>query len=345
MTGKAWVGKVGFPALCGISVALIALLLLLGTAYGATALPPGAVLRALLSPLAPSLAQGLPPTLVRIVLDLRLPRIILALCVGAGLSVVGVLLQTATRNDLADPFLFGLSSGAAAGAVTVTALFGDRLGVWTTPAAAFAGALVASGVVLILASTERGRGAERLVLAGLAVSFLFGAMTAAVVFAGDQRAASTVLFWSFGGLGLAAWGNIGFGAAGAALALATGLALHRRLDALLAGEDTAASLGIRVGRLRLAIFGLSAVATAALVSLSGVVGFVGLMVPHLARALAGVGHFRVVIASALIGAPLVMMADLLSRIMLAPQELPLGIFTAAAGGLFVLALVARPSRF
>lgn len=335
----------GFAALCGAGMALTLALLVLGAARGATALPVGDALRALLSPLDPALAGGLPRSTLRIVLDLRLPRALLAGFVGAGLAATGAMLQTATRNDLADPFLFGLSSGAAAGAVGASALLGDRLGVWTTPAAAFAGALVAAGTVVALAAGQGGRGAERLVLAGLATSFLFGAATAGIVFAGDQRGAAAVLFWTFGGLGLASWSNLGLAAAGAALAVGGGLALHRRLDALLAGEEAAASLGVDVGRLRLAVFALSALSTAALVSLAGVVGFVGLMVPHLARALAGVRHRRLVAASALIGAPLVMAADLLSRTLLAPQELPLGVFTAAAGGAFVLALVARPSRF
>ena len=331
----------GFAALVCGGLAVTAVLALLGTVCGATPVPVGTALRALASPVAPGLAEGLPPPLVRIVLDLRLPRVLLALCVGTGLGVVGALLQTTTRNDLADPFLFGLSSGAAAGAVSVEALFGARLGPWTTPAAAFAGATVAAGVVLLLAARQRGQGAERLVIAGLAVSFLFGAVTAAIVFAGDQRAAGAVLFWSFGGLGLASWNNLWLGAAGAALALGTGLALHRQLDALLAGEDTAASLGISVEALRRLVFAMSALSTAAIVSLSGVVGFVGLMAPHLGRAMAGVRHRRLVLASALVGAPLVLAGDLASRVVLAPQELPLGIFTAGAGGAAVLAMVLR----
>ncbi len=174
--------------------------------------PSAPSLRVLFAPLAPGLDAGIPAPLHRVVLDLRLPRVVLAAAVGSGLAVVGALLQTATRNDLADPFLFGLSSGAAAGAASVIALFGYRLGPWTLPAAAFAGALLSAGIVFGLASTQDGRGGERLVLAGLAVSFLFGAVTLFLVFAGDQRATASVLFWSVGGLGLAAWGNLPLGA-------------------------------------------------------------------------------------------------------------------------------------
>ncbi|WP_237479648.1 FecCD family ABC transporter permease [Lichenibacterium dinghuense] len=330
------------PALvCAAGLALVLALALLGIAEGATPLPFGSVLRVLLAPLAPGLDAGVGAPLHRIVLDLRLPRVILAACTGSGLAVVGALLQTTTRNDLADPFLFGLSSGAAAGAVSVITLFGYRLGPWTLPAAAFAGALLSAAIVFGLVSTQNGRGGERLVLAGLATSFLFGAVTLFLVFAGDQRATTSVLFWSVGGLGLAAWDNLPVGLAGAGVAIATGLGLRAQLDALLAGEDTAASLGVDVRRLRGAVFLLCALSTAALVALAGVIGFVGLMVPHVARALVGVRHGPLVATSALMGAALLLGGDLVSRTVLAPQELPVGIVTAAAGGLFVLALVVR----
>lgn len=320
---------------------LIIVLGLLGVAFGATPLPLGAVARVLGGGLLPGLDADVSSPVHRIVLDLRLPRVLLAVAVGSGLSVVGLLLQTATRNDLADPFLFGLSSGAAAGAVGVIRLFGDRLGVWTVPAAAFAGALLSAVVVLTLVRHERGRGPERLIIAGLAVSFLFGAVTMYTVFSGDQRAASSVLFWSVGGLGLASWTNIALALAGAALAIATGVIGRHQLDGLLAGEDTAATLGIAVDRLRLVVFAIAALATAALVALSGVIGFVGLMVPHLARNLAGVRHGPLTVTAALLGASLMLGGDLVSRLALAPQELPVGIVTAAAGGLFVLTLLWR----
>ncbi|KTR07596.1 ABC transporter permease [Aureimonas ureilytica] len=325
--------------LWSVGTALLLALALAGIAYGSTPLPIAQVAHALAG------AVGLGPEasgpVARIVLDLRLPRVLLAICVGAGLAVVGALLQTTTRNDLADPFLFGLSSGAAAGAVSVITLFGDRLGVWTLPVAAFAGALLSAAAVLALLAREGGKAPERLVIAGLAVSFLFGALTTWLVFAGDQRAAYSVLFWTAGGLGLASWSNLPLGFFGAALALGTGLACRNRLDALLAGEETAHSLGIDVARLRLTIFALSALSTAALVALSGVIGFVGLMVPHLARALVGLRHTCLITTSALIGAILLLASDLASRVVLAPQELPVGIVTSALGAAFVLVLVLR----
>ena len=328
-------------ALCCASVVLIGGLAVLGTAYGATPLPFGSVARVLLAWIDPGLDAGVPAPVRRIIVDLRLPRVVLAAAVGSGLAVVGALLQTTTRNDLADPFLFGLSSGAAAGAVSVITVWGYRLGPWTLPIASFAGALLSAAVVFVLVTTQRGKGSERLVIAGLAVSFLFGAVTMYMVFAGDQRAASSVLFWTVGGLGLASWSNIWLAIAGSLVALVTGLSRRAHLDALLGGEETAASLGVDVARLRVVVFLCSALSTAALVALAGVIGFVGLMVPHLARRVVGVRHGPLVIASALFGSILMLGGDLLSRTILAPQELPVGIVTAAAGGVFVLALAVR----
>lgn len=337
---RPFAAKAGVPAILWIAGgSLLLVLAVAGIAFGSTPLDAGDVVRVLGGAI--GIGDGISGPIARIVLDLRLPRVLLAICVGAGLAVVGVLLQTTTRNDLADPFLFGLSSGAAAGAVSVITVFGDRLGVWTLPAAAFAGALVSAAAVLTLMARQDGRGPERLVIAGLAVSFLFGALTTWMVFSGDQRAAYSVLFWTAGGLGLASWGNLPIGIFGAALSVGTGLALRYRLDALLGGEETATSLGVDVGRLRLLVFALAALATASLVALSGVIGFVGLMVPHLARTLVGVRHGVLVATSALLGAILLLVSDLASRVVLAPQELPVGIVTSAAGALFVLVVVLR----
>jgi iron complex transport system permease protein len=311
------------------------MLALLSIAYGSTLIPLNDVIASLAH------AAGLsvePPTgpVGRIVVDLRLPRTLLAVCVGIGLAVVGALLQTVTRNDLADPFLFGLSSGAAAGAVSVITVFGDRFGIWTLPVAAFTGGMLAAAIVLLLVSRIRGQGPERLILAGLAVSFLFTALTNYLVFSGDQRAAHSVLFWTLGGLGLARWDNIGLAALGAAGIVAFALRNHRRLDAFLTGENTAESLGVQVARFRMLTFVAAAFTTAILVAVAGVIGFVGLMIPHLARRVAGQLHLRLVIACAVFGAALLLGSDLLARTLLPPQELPIGIVTSSVGAFFVV---------
>lgn len=326
-------------------LSMIAALVAAGTAFGTVALPLGQVVR-ILAHACLGLPAGSGVSLTaRIVLDLRLPRTLLAGLTGAGLGVTGVLLQTATRNSLADPFVFGLSSGAAAGAVLVISFVGDRFGAWTLPAAVFAGSILSALCVVGLVATQRQQGPDRVVIAGLAVSFLFGAVTNLMVFAGDQRAARSVLFWSLGGFGLARWSNLPLAMFGLAVVLAAGLAWRRSLDALLAGEETALSLGIHVGRLRLALFIASAIATASFVALAGIIGFVGLMVPHLARAAVGIRHAPLIVCSAILGAILMLVADLMSRLILAPQEVPVGVVAAGLGAAFVLAmLLAAPVR-
>ena len=277
----------------------------------------------------------------RIVLDLRLPRALLATIIGAGLGMVGCVLQTLTRNDLADPFLFGLSSGAAAGAVIVITVTGNILGFWTLPAAAFIGGLVSSVIVLGLFGKLARQSPSQMVLAGLAVSFLFLSLTYFLIFAGDQRAAHSVLFWTLGGLGLANWKVLPIALTGLMAIFAFAITTHRSLDALLAGDETAVTLGVNVKLYRQVAFLICAFATASFVALSGVIGFVGLMVPHLARGLVGPLHGGLLITSAVIGAVLLLLSDIAARTLMAPQELPIGALTTSIGAIFVLYLVRR----
>jgi iron complex transport system permease protein len=285
-----------------------------------------------------------PPMIKSIVLDLRLPRTLLGLLAGAGLALVGALLQTTTRNDLADPFLFGLSSGASAGVVMVITRLGNSLGAWALPVSSFVGGILSAAVVMIIFMTQSQKGTEKLIICGLAVSFLFGAFTNYLVFSGDQRTASSVLFWTLGGLGLARWDNLIF-ALLALLILVVLIAMRwRSLDGLLAGEQTAGTLGINTSRLRTEVFLCCSLATALLVALTGVIGFVGLMVPHLARPFTGVRHRRLLPLVGVLGAILLSAGDLLSRVITAPQELPIGIITAGLGGIFVLAILLRRTQ-
>ncbi|MNC19442.1 Hemin transport system permease protein HmuU [compost metagenome] len=276
-----------------------------------------------------------------IVLELRLPRTLLGIIAGAGLALVGALLQTTTRNDLADPFLFGLSSGASAGVVLVITRLGDSLGAWTLPVAAFVGGMLSAAAVIVIFMSQSHKGTEKLIICGLAVSFLFGALTNFLIFSGDQRAASNALFWALGGLGLARWENLGFAAAALVILIVLISRRSRALDALLAGEQTAWSLGINVSRLRTEVFICCSMATAILVSLTGVIGFIGLMVPHLARPFTGVRHRRLLPLVGVLGAILLSAGDILSRTLTVPQELPIGIITAGVGGVFVLVILLR----
>lgn len=324
-----------------LGAVVLAALLLASTAYGSTPIPAADVLQAVL--LGTGLVEGDMTPLHRIVFELRLPRALFAAAIGAGLGIVGVVLQTTTRNDLADPFLFGLSSGAAAGAVFVITVTGDILGFWTLPLAAFCGGLIASGIVLALVHGLRTSAPEKLILAGLAVSFLFAAITNYLIFAGDSRAAHSVIFWMLGGLGLARWETFPLVCAGLLLVLCYTLYRARWLDALLTGDLTASTLGVPVRGLRFTMFFAAALATAVFVSVAGVIGFIGLMVPHIARGICGPLHRHLIPTAALVGAALLTGSDILSRLLLAPQELPVGIVTTSIGSVFVFLLLYRTS--
>lgn len=333
-------GRFGLTFILGVAV-LVALILL-SVLYGTTRIPLGEIITAIGAGLGLT-DTDLTPT-HRIILDLRLPRALFSAIIGAGLGVVGVVLQTTTRNDLADPFLFGLSSGAAAGAVLVITVTGDVLGIWTLPLAAFCGGIIASAVVLALVRSLQSSAPEKLILAGLAVSFLFAAITNYLIFAGDNRAAHSIVFWMLGGLGLSRWQTLPLVLLGLALIFSYALYRRRWLDALLAGDTTAISLGVPVDRLRMLMFLVAALSTATFVSVAGVIGFVGLMVPHLARGLVGSLHTPLIPTAALIGATLLTASDILSRLILAPQEIPVGIVTTSIGAVFVFVLLIGAGR-
>ena len=279
----------------------------------------------------------------RIIIELRLPRVLLGLMVGAGLALTGLLLQTVTRNELADPYLFGLSSGSAAGAVFVITFTGDVLGLFTLPLAAMTGGLASVAAVLLLLRGYANHSPGQMILAGLSVSFLFNALTYGMTILGDQRAAQTVLFWTMGGLGTARWNNLFLPFIGLATVLIFALRRNVALDALLTGDLTAHSLGVAPEKLRQQTFLVCAMATACFVATSGVIGFIGLMVPHLVRHWTGPLHRKAFLPTLLIGAALLVGSDLLSRILLAPQELPVGVITAGVGAIFVMRIVLRNS--
>ncbi|MFF6881636.1 FecCD family ABC transporter permease [Streptomyces sp. NPDC012421] len=322
--------------LAGLLAALV--LAVLGSlALGSVRIPPGQVLDALTGRAAPSPYRT-------IVLDVRLPRVVLGTVVGAGLAVVGTVLQALVRNRLADPFLLGISSGASAGAVLVLVL-GIGGGLTTTlalPAGAFAGSLVALVLVYALARRGSTMTGPRLVLAGVAVSYILTALTTLVlVGAGRPEHFQEALYWSFGGLGSARWDTLALPTV--VLVLGTGvlLVLARPLDLLLTGEEGATVLGLDTARFRAAVFLLASLVTAVMVAASGAVGFVGLMVPHAARLVVGASHRRLLPVAALGGAVALVVADLAARTVAAPQDIPVGVLTALTGGPFFLWLMRR----
>ncbi len=323
-----------------IGFVLMVLLVLLSVIWGTVQIPLKDVL-AVFQLGSPESSANRFEVIRAIILELRIPRALLAIIVGAGLAMVGAMLQTVTRNDLADPFLFGLSAGAAMGAVFVIVCWGGVLGSWLLPLASFMGGIFAALTVSCLYQLQSHKGVDKLVICGLAISFLLGAITNYLIFLGDQNTANTVLFWSLGSLGRAEWGNIFIPFIGVLLLIGFWGFNHLSLDALLAGEETASSLGINVAKLRTLIFLMCALTTSTIVSLTGIIGFIGLMVPHLVRPLTGVRHLYFIPAVAMVGSLLMLLGDLICRLVLAPQELPLGIVTAAIGAIFVLCLVFR----
>jgi iron complex transport system permease protein len=276
-----------------------------------------------------------------IIWQLRLPRALLAAACGAGLALCGVMLQSLLRNPLADPFILGVASGASTGAVSVVVL-GIGAGAIGLTAGAFVGAVVAFGLVLVLAFAAGG-GTDRMILAGVAATQLFSALTSFIVFrSADAEQTRGVLFWLLGSLSTASWRDVGVCAALVILGVVVCWACAGTLDAFLFGQDAAAALGVAVGRIRLLLLVVTALVTAVIVSTSGAIGFVGLVLPHAARALVGTRHRVLVPTATILGAIFLVWVDTAARVVIAPQELPVGVATAIVGvPAFVVILLRR----
>ena len=279
------------------------------------------------------------PMPIAIVRTLRLPRVLLAALVGAGLGAAGAARQGATRNTLAEPYLLGVSGGAAVGAVFAVALHAPM--VWV-PLAGFAGALVAVVLTLLIARASGGRGDARVVLmAGVVVGAFANAAIMVALANADANALRGALWWMMGSVADANWAQVRALAGFVTIGVGALIALGRAIDVLALGEDTAAGLGVDVNRVSLGVYVSGALLAAGTVSAAGLVGFVGLLVPHLVRAAGARTHRGIIGASALAGGALVVLADLLARVALPPAELPLGAVTALIGVPFFLALLRR----
>ncbi|EPL05483.1 iron ABC transporter permease [Pseudomonas sp. CF161] len=272
---------------------------------------------------------------------IRVPRMVLGALVGAGLALIGAVLQAVTRNPLADPHLLGVTSGATLGAVIVVLHMGQVIGLLTLPLAAFVGALLSMLLVLGIAARHGRLDSDRLLLCGVAVSFVMMAIANLLLFVGDHRASSAVMFWMLGGLGLARWELLTIPAISVLLGLALLLGMARPLNALMAGEQTAVTLGLNARNVRLRVFLIASLMTGVLVSISGSIGFVGLMVPHIARRLVGAEHRRLLPVCVLLGSLFLVWVDVAARTLIAPEDLPIGVATAAIGGLFFIGLMRR----
>lgn len=281
-----------------------------------------------------------------IVADTRLPRVILAAVCGAGLSIAGTVIQALVRNPLAGPGILGVSSGASAGAVLVLrfAVTGT-FGALSLNMSAFAGALLALSIVFVVSRSAGHVDAARLILAGTAVSTMLSAMTSLIVVtAPDRTLAGQVLQWTLGGFGGASWQTLRAPTMAVALLLVGLLPLGRFLNLSIMGDDTAISLGLDINSFRKILIVVSALVVSIIVSVSGVISFVGLMLPHAARLLVGSDHRKSLPTSALLGAIFMVAADLVARRIAVPVELPVGIITAIVGGPVFLVLIQRRFR-
>ena len=313
-----------FPAVFSLSVACLGLALVAGVLWGTAEITWGERLAILTG------AEDAPRGLSLIVWEWRIPRVIAVALIGAGLSLAGALMQTALRNPMADPYLMGLSSGASAAAVAgIIWLPASLTGAIGIPALAFLGAGAAFTMTLGL-SMRRGRPLDPLVviLAGVAVSLMFQSLTAFLLYLGDPHATRSALGWLMGTAAGTGWSEIPMLLIGLALVALPALWRAGDLDATLLGDERAEALGVPVDVLRYAIFVGTVVLTGLAVAVAGIVGFIGLIMPHMARLLVGARH-RVLIPMAMsLGATVLVAVDLLCRLLLAPEELPLGVLLA-----------------
>jgi iron complex transport system permease protein len=308
--------------------------MLVSVTLGAVALPVAEILQAV---------RGAgDATTVAIVQQLRLPRAAVAALVGAALASSGATFQALLRNPLAEPYILGVSGGAAVGAVLAITLGAAWAPAWSIPVAAFAGALLAIALVLgIASSVGRALDTRVLLLAGVVVGAFFNACIVLALTLTDVESFRSAVFWMMGSFTGASWRGVAIGAAYFLPALALLVALGRSLNLLSLGEETAEHLGARVERTKLLAFGLASLLAASAVAMAGIIGFVGLIVPHMIRLAWGSDHRFLIPASALLGAGFLVLADTAARMAIAPSELPVGAVTAFVGVPFFVWLLRR----
>ncbi|WBU37060.1 FecCD family ABC transporter permease [Homoserinibacter sp. YIM 151385] len=337
--------RIRIGAVAAVLAGAIVLAIVVSAGAGQLALAPGETLRVLLAgPDAASAGHGIDPASAGAVWTIRVPRILLAALVGAALAVSGGLMQAVFANPLADPGVVGVSAGAALGAALAIVLGWTALGSWTVAAAAFVAAL---GTTLFVVATARAEGRTEvvtLVLTGIAITAFSGAGLALMTFLGDTTTREQIVFWQLGTLGGTRWHELAVLAPIALLGIVAAVLLGRRLDALALGEREAGHLGVDVERLRTMTIVLVALLTGTAVAFTGIIGFVGLVVPHIVRMAIGPAHRPLLAVSALGGALLVLAADTTARTVVPGAELPIGMLTTLIGGPYFFYLLRRMRR-
>lgn len=314
--------------------AVLAFSLLAGVRLGSVPLSTAEVLAAL--------SGGGEAVTRDIVVGLRLPRVLLGVLVGGGLAIAGATFQALLRNPLAEPYILGVSGGASVGAVLVLSLGLASSGSWALPLAAFAGALLAIAMVFgVATATGRAMDVRVLLLAGVVVAAFFSACITLILSMSSARTVQSAVLWIMGSLAAADWGSVALTAAYTLPATLLLLGLARPLNLMAIGEETAAYLGTDVERVKRSALAVAALVTASGVAVAGVIGFVGLVVPHAVRLVVGSDHRTLLPLSFLAGGAFLTLADLVARLALAPTEIPIGVITAFVGVPFFLVLLRR----
>lgn len=342
LTSSRWLATLGMLALMAIAVSVICL------HFGAQPIGYGEIVRVVLDAMSRKPVDSEVSTVTStILLQVRLPRMLLGFFVGCSLAAVGVALQALLRNPLADPYVLGVSSGAALGAAV-----GVLLGVGTTvladtalPVCGFAGGLLALGIIYRMAANSGQLPIHSLLLTGVILNAIFSALIMFITSILEPNRSYGMMVWLMGTLTAPTYGGL----AGLVVYLTIGLVLLfsyiRALNILALGEDTARTLGIDTERAKRSLFVLAALVTGAVVSVSGMIGFIGMVVPHAVRLVTGADHRLLLPASALVGGTFLMGADTIARTMISPAEIPVGVITALAGGpFFVYLLLWRKDR-
>ena len=289
------------------------------------------------------LVQNVPESDARIIWDIRLPRVLLALCVGASLALAGAAFQGLLRNPLADPYTIGVSSGASLGAVIVIffQLTITGLGQFTLPFAAILfGFLTLMLVFGLVSLTSRSMAIETVILAGIIMSAFIGAIISLIISLGDQDAMTQIIYWLYGSVGMRGWSYVYLIIPFMLIGTMLLLTYYRELNALALGEEAAEHIGVNVKRGKVVILAGASLLTGAAVAVSGAIGFVGLVIPHLVRLITGPNHRHVLPLSFIVGGGFLILADVVARTIIAPEELPIGVITALIGApVFALLLI------
>jgi len=333
--------RTGAVLIAGLAVALV-VITVVAAGTGQVGIPPAEVIGSILHRVGLDLGpMPAHPQGENALWYVRFPRVTLAIIVGASLACAGALMQGVFGNPLAEPALVGVSSGAAVGASAVIVLGLEVLGSWTVAIAAFGTGLITTLLVYALSRANGRTEVVTLVLTGVAVNAIAFAIIAFLTFVADPQAREAIIFWQLGSLNGARWQSVGAALPLATVGVGVALVVSRRLDLLALGERSARHLGVNVERLRITVVVVIALLVGSGVAFTGIIGFIGLVVPHLIRMIAGPGHRVLVPASCLAGAVVLVTADLVARTAIPNADLPLGMLTALVGGPFFFWLLRR----